>query len=463
MSTLGIDLGTGSVKVAVVDDDLNMRQQTEATYAVSSPRPGWAESNPHDWRRAVESCLAEIADHMAGRQIDAVGLCGQMHGVVLTDAQFQPLRPAILWADTRSALQARDMAAAFDDHRLAQLGSAAVAGFAATSLRWVAENEPAVFANMRYALQAKDWLRIVLGGRIATDSSDASGTLLSDVATGAWDDDALAWAGVQRDQLPDIMASDDEGGEIRIGKQGVPITVGAADTAAVLFSSGIQAGQGFIAVGTGAQVVRVLDRPELDPSLRTHTFARAGEPGSGWYRIGAVQNAGLALEVALRWLGADVAEAHAALDQGLSLHDPIFIPYLAGERTPFMDPNLRGSWLGLSLNTDRNAMLRSVLVGLAQATALAVEAVFPESDRTPLLILGGGTRDERFRALLADAVNRELLPTVVPAQGVVGAAQLAMGRDPAPPATRTHIAPRPDQVDLLREKRQAMVQAMHPA
>jgi xylulokinase len=169
------------------------------------------------------------------------------------------------------------------------------------------------------------------------------------------------------------------------------------------------------------------------------------------------------LEVALRWLGADVAEAHAALDQGLSLHDPIFIPYLAGERTPFMDPNLRGSWLGLSLNTDRNAMLRSVLVGLAQATALAVEAVFPESDRTPLLILGGGTRDERFRALLADAVNRELLPTVVPAQGVVGAAQLAMGRDPAPPATRTHIAPRPDQVDLLREKRQAMVQAMHPA
>jgi len=463
MSTLGIDLGTGSVKVAVVDDDLSLRQQTEATYTVSSPQPGWAESDPNDWRRAVESCLAEIADQLGGHPIDAVGLCGQMHGVVLTDAQFQPLRPAILWADSRSARQARAMASAFDDHRLAQLGSAAVAGFAATSLRWVAEHEPTVFAQMRYAFQAKDWLRIVLGGTIATDPSDASGTLLCDVATGTWNDDALGWAGVQRDQLAPIIASGDNGGEILIGKQVAPIIVGAADTAAVLLSSGIEAGQGFIAVGTGAQVVRVLEHPELDPTLRTHTFARAGQPGSGWYRIGAVQNAGLAMEVALRWLGADIAESHAALDEGLSRHDPIFIPYLAGERTPFMDPNLRGSWLGLSLNTDRNAMLRSVLVGLAQATALAVEAVFPESDRTPLLLLGGGTRDERFRGLLADAVNRELLPTVVPAQGVVGAAQLAMGQEPAQPAVRTHIAPRPDQVDLLRERRQAMVKAMHPA
>lgn len=457
MPTVGIDLGTGSVKVAVVTEDLQLAQQAEATYPVDAPAPGWAESDPTNWLHAVQRCLGELE---LAQHLDAVGLCGQMHGVVLTDEHFQPLRPAILWADTRSAAQAHAMAGDLPAAHLATLGSAAVPGFAATSIAWVREHEPEVFASTRYALQPKDWLRVALGGALATDPSDASGTLLANVATGTWDAQALAWAGLDPAQLPDITSSDATMGRIPLGNHTLPITVGAADTAAVLLSSGIGPGEGFIAVGTGAQVVRVLDRPEVDDTLRTHTFARAGAPGSGWYRIGAVQNAGLALQVALRWLDADVAEAHASLDEGLRSSDPLFIPYIAGERTPFMDPDLRGTWVGLGLDTDRAAILRSVLVGLAQAVALAVEAVFPDDTRAPLMLLGGGTRDERFRALLADAVDRPLLPTVVPAQGVVGAAMLAMGTPAQHPATRDPVLPRAVNAEILRTQRAAMVRVI---
>jgi xylulokinase len=457
MSTLGIDLGTGSVKVSVVTDELTISQQAEAPYPVHSPHPGWAESHPEQWLRAVEDCISEIAELDPAGDFTSVGLCGQMHGIVLVDEQLTPLRPAILWADTRSAEQARAMQQDLGSEHLARLGSGAVPGFAATSVAWVRENEPDVFARTRYVLQPKDWLRVTLGGGLATDPSDASGTLLADVASGRWDQTAIDWAGIDREQLPQIFPSGDVRGEIRVGSRSLPITVGAADTAAVLLSSGIAHDQGFVSVGTGAQVVHQLIHPDLDTSLRTHTFATAGEPGSGWYRIGAVQNAGLALEVALRLLKADISEAHSALDAGIRRDDPIFIPYLAGERTPFMNPDLRGAWSGIGLNTDREALLRSVLVGLAQAVALAVEAVFDDGGDTALLLLGGGTRDERFRQLLADAMNRELRPTVSPAQGVVGAAQLAMGRAATPAAVRPSVYPNSSQATILAELRHAMV------
>jgi xylulokinase len=453
MATVGVDLGTGSVKVAVVDDDVLLQQQAEATYRVDSPKPGWAESDPEDWRVAVQGCLSEIAGTHGLR---AVGLCGQMHGVVFTDEHFRPLRPAILWADTRSTAEAKSMAESFPPEKLAELGSAAVPGFAATSVAWVARHEPQILAQTRYVLQPKDWLRVTLGGELATDPSDASGTLLANVASGHWDPQAVAWSGLVPEQLPPISPSDGSAGDIVIGKQNLPITVGAADTAAVLLSSGLGIGEGFLAIGTGAQVVRVLDAPTLDPTLRTHTFARAGEPGHGWYRIGAVQNAGLALQVVLRWLNSDIAEAHDALETDPNPNDPIFLPFLAGERTPFMNPNLRGSWVNLGLNTDRKAMLRSVLVGLAQAVAFAVEAVFPDDKTKPLFLTGGGSRDDRFRSLLANATGHELIPVATPAQGVVGAALLAMDREPSRPEVRPSVGPGPTQVDFLREQRETM-------
>ena len=401
---LGIDLGTGSVKAALVAPDGYIAARASKSYTTKSPHPGWVEMDAHQWVDAAASVM-DAVDEGENTGITAVGFSGQMHGVVIVDEQLRPLRPAILWADTRSGEQARRMTADLGPELLARLGSPAVAGFAATTLRWLADNEPEVIAKARYVLQAKDFLRVTLGGPMATDPSDASGTLLFDVTTGQWNAEAVAWAGITEDMLPPMRSSTEIAGEVRVEKRVVPCAIGAADTAAAISGLGLTSGEGFIAVGTGAQIVRLMNSPALDPALATHTFCTAGAAGDGWYRIGAVQSAGLVLTAALDWLGASVEEASAALHTGVKADDPIFVPYLAGERTPFMNPDLRGAWLGMSLATDRAAMLRSVLEGVAQAVALGVEAVQASGERLPDVVplIGGGTQHPDFRQLLADA------------------------------------------------------------
>jgi xylulokinase len=461
MSTLGIDLGTGSVKAAIIDDDGAVLAKAGQPYAVTAPQPGWAETDPQDWLEAAREVAARVLGEGVAADIVAAGFSGQMHGVVITDADLTPLRPAILWADTRSVEQSRAMAHDLSADELARLGSPAVTGFAATTLAWLRQHEPEVMERAVHAMQPKDWVRAALGGEIATDPSDASGTLLCDVAAGSWSPRALDWAGASIDLLPPIGGSSDRSGAIEVGGREIACAIGGADTACALAGLGLPPGSGFVAVGSGAQVVRVMDDAHLDETLRTHTFATTGAPATGWYRIGAVQSSGLALTPALAWLDASIAEASYALAEGIRADDPLFVPYLSGERTPFMDPGLRGSWHGLTLSTGRAAMLRSVLEGVAQAVSLAVEAVQGSGDPLPEVVplVGGGTHDPAFRQLLADATGLTLAVTDAPDAAVVGAALLGAGRTSNPrPADHTgQVSPRADAVALLRERRERMV------
>ena len=459
MTTLGIDLGTGSAKVAVVEDDGTVISSAVRPYPVEAPEPGWMQSDPARWRAAVLDAVDE-AIAAAGAVPRAVGLSGQMHGVVLADASLRPLRPAVLWADGRARAEASEMARALGRDGQARLGSPAVPGFAGTTLAWLQRHEPQLVAGATHALLPKDWLRASLGGEVGTDPSDASGTLLFDVIDGDWSAAALAWLGAPARLLPVVRPSDAPAGTIRLGAYELPVVTGGADTACVVAGLGLQPGDGFIAVGTGAQVVRLLDDPAVDASLRTHTFVTAGSPG--WYRLGAVQSAGLVLEPALAWLGATVGEATAALTPGVQPDDPIFVPFLAGERTPFMDSSLRGAWQGLSLGTDRAALLRSVLEGLAQAVALGVRAVDDTGATLPAQVplVGGGTHDPAFRQLLADATGRTLLVVDAPDAAVIGAARLAGGAAHASglPSTAAPVEPRPTPARLLAERRERMLQ-----
>ncbi|MDO8309036.1 MAG: FGGY family carbohydrate kinase [Actinomycetota bacterium] len=460
MTTLGIDLGTGSVKAAIVDADGRVASRASHPYRARSPRPGWAEADPREWLAATRS-VAESALSGLAQRPTAVGICGQMHGVVVVDDDLVPLRPAILWADTRAGEQAREMSDDLGTEVLARLGSPAVPGLAATTLAWLARHEPEVMGRARYVLQPKDWLRAMLGGDVATDPSDASGTLMADVASGTWSATVLDWLGLDPAMLPTIVGSGEPCGTVRLGGRDWPVVAGGADTACALAGLGLGAGGGFVAVGTGAQVVRVLPDATGDPTLRTHTLATAGPPGSGWYRLGAVQSAGLVLATVLEWLGASVDEASAALRDGVHADDPVFVPFLAGERTPFMQAGLRGAWHRQGLSTDRGALLRSVLEGVAQAVALAVDAVQEAGPALPDLVplIGGGTHDPAFRQLLADATGLALVPAEAPDASVAGAGLLAAGR--AAPPMRSDDAeaftPRPAVAGLLRERRAAMV------
>jgi len=460
---LGIDLGTGSVKAAVVAQDGKVLGQSSAPYDVQAPRPGWAQADPLDWLTAT-SQAAQEAIARADCKVAGVGFSGQMHGVVLSDAQGRPLRPAILWADSRSIDQVRQLARDFDRAHLARLGSGAVTGFAATSLAWLHAHEDALLQQAASILQPKDWLRMALGGAQVTDPSDASGTLMCDVATGTWDEQAIAWTGAPRSAIAPIHDSGQPAGEIDIAGLRLPAAAGGADTACALGGIGLQPGEGFIAVGTGSQVVSVLTAPEVDPTLATHTFCGLGPAGTAWYRIGAVQNAGLALQVALRWLGADVHQAHAALAGGVRPDDPVFVPTLSGERTPHMDPGMSGSWHGLRLATDREAMLRSILEGIATGIALAVESVRATGAPWPQVVplVGGGTHDPAFRRLLASATGCPLAVVEAPDAAVIGAAMTAMGRVRAPqaPPTIEVVEPDPRQAEVLAERRTAFLAAV---
>lgn len=428
---LGIDLGTQSVKVAAIRDGVVIASATRA-YPVSSPHPGWAQTDPVQWREAVDSAAADVIAQTGPPA--AVGLSGQMHGVVATGAELQALTPGIVWADGRSVDQAQRMSADLGSEHLARLGSSAFPGFLGPTAAWLWQHEPEIASEIRWLLPAKDFLRATLTGEVATDGSDASGTLLLDVIDRAWDPEALAVCGITEVQLPPIEASDAAAGVIASGPlRGTPVCVGGADTACVIHGLGLSAGEGYVGLGTGSQIVAVLDEPLIDPSVRTHTFltvattsGAAGMPAStGWYRMAAVQSGGLALSRALTWMGASVPEAQAALAQGVRPDDPIFLPFVAGERSPFLDPELRASWTGLSLATDRPALLRSVLEGMAFAAAaggLALGSVLPAG---PLPVVGGGSRDSDYLRVLAGLLDRALLPVDTSDAAVIGAARLA--------------------------------------
>jgi len=459
-ASAGVDLGTGSVKVAVVDESGQIIAKAARPYELSSPHPGWAETDPQIWLDATEQAAQEIGNLLGG--VQTVGFSGQMHGVVVCDEALNPLRPAITWADTRAAAQAAAMQADLGEQVLARLGSPAVSGFAATSLKWLAEHEPEVLARARYVLQPKDWLRARLGGGIATEPSDASGTLLADVAQGVWDLDAISWVGIDPQLLPSIVPSFEQTGELVLAGHVLPCVTGAADTAAAIVGFGLQVGDGFTAVGSGSQTVSVLTEPSGGIARGTHLFATAGAPGSGWYRIGAVQNAGIALRRALDWLGVSPQEANDALDVGVQESDPIFVPYVAGERTPFVDARLRGAWLSLGLDTDRRAMVRSVVEGVGHAVALGMKAVEDAGARlpNPLPLIGGGTVDPRFQQLIADISERSLAPTDQPDAAVVGAAVLARSDHALttqPARTSTIIEPDPRNAELLAHRQQRLV------
>lgn len=459
---VGIDLGTQSVKAAVVDPGGNVVSSAVRPYPVDSVRPGWAETDPQAWLTAALDAAREA---LAGADAppEAIGLSGQMHGVVLCEADGTPVRPAIIWADTRSAAEARRIAETLGDAELARLGSAPFPGFAGVTLAWIAAHEPEALSRARWALQAKDWLRMQLTGEVATDPSDASGTLLYDLVAGAWSPAAMQACGVRPELLAPVIASDAIAGTVtRMDSPlvGLPVATGGADAACGVHGLGLGPGAGALALGTGAQLSSVIASPDPDVTLRTHTFAAVGPIGSAYYRLAAVQSGGLALERALAWLGASVDDAQAALALGIQADDPIFLPFVAGERSPYLDPGLRASWQGLSLATTREAMLRSVLEGMAYAVAAAYAAIVESgaSPAAPLTTLGGGSRDAAYVALLADALGIALRPSSVADATVVGATRLAMSAlgEAMPPvaiATRGIVEPGDGRIVAERQER----------
>ena len=436
---LGIDLGTSALKAVLLAEDGHIVAQQSAPLEVSRPHPQWSEQSPADWWRALGIALGELArtHATAMRAVRAIGLSGQMHGAVLLDAAGEVLRPAILWNDGRSEPQCAELAERVP--RLAQIaGNLAMPGFTAPKLLWVRDHQPQIFAKVAKVLLPKDWLRFKLSGEFFTDCSDASGTLWLDVGARTWSDELLAACGMTRAQMPSLVEGSAPAGRLkkdvadRFGvPAGVVIAGGGGDNAASAVGMGATApGDGFVSLGTSGVIFLCSDRFLPAPEQAVHAFCHALP--HAWHQMSVM----LSAASALRWVTQltdrrDEAELLAeveALDERSLEQAPLFLPYLAGERTPHNDAQAQGVLFGLTHEHGAAALGYAVIEGVSFGL-LDGWHTLDEATRglaKSLDVVGGGARSAYWGRLLATLLERPLTKRDGgEAGGALGAARLA--------------------------------------
>jgi xylulokinase len=475
---LGLDLGTGSLKALLLAPSGAVLAEASASYEVASPQPGWAETDPEAWWRATVTAVRTALNTANGAApVTAIALSGQMHGVVLVDVAGTPLRPAVLWADTRAAPllgRYRELLGEL----CAALENPITAGMAGPTLLWLQRHEPQLVARARWALQPKDWLRLRLTGEVAAEPSDASGTLLYAPREDAWLVGAAERLGLEPSLLPPLVPSRAVVGTLRpkaaaaLGlPAGVRVVAGGADTACAALGSGlVRAGEAQLTVGTGAQLIVVQEVAVGGSARGVHLYRTVlGPPHAPFYTLGAVQNAGLALEWARRTLGASWEAFYAlAFSVPPGSGGVTFLPYLSGERTPHLDAEVRGGWVGLSLHSTPAQLARAALEGVAFALRDALEALELPPE-VPLKLAGGGTAQPAWRQLLADTLRRPLVPSATPAASARGAALLAGlgvgvydGVEALPPPGAAGEVVTPTPPDARREAAYARFRTLYP-
>jgi xylulokinase len=421
----GLDIGTSSVKGLLITPDGEIVARAAAAHRLSTPRPGWAEQDPEDWWTGARAVLDDLA--LAG-PIAAIGLSGQMHGLVALDARGRVLRPAMLWNDQRTAAECAEIEQRIGlDELIARTGNRALPGFTAPKLLWLRRHEPDVYARIAHVLLPKDYVRLRLCGEYATDVTDASGTLLFDVAGRRWSDRVVAALDVDPAWLPVALESPALSGH---AAGGVPVAAGAGDQAAGALGVGVdrggRAGIVSIVLGTSGVVFAASDAFAADRAARVHAFCHA-VPGA-WHSMGVM----LSAAGSLQWLHDTVAPetGFASLVSDAAAWQPgveglTFLPYLAGERTPHADPDARGAFVGLSLRHDRAALVRAVLEGVAFGLRDGFDLVSEMSGRPALgRVSGGGARSGLWLQILASVLELALQRTAVDEGASFGAALL---------------------------------------
>jgi xylulokinase len=435
---LGIDTSTTATKALLVDETGRVAGEASAGYPFETPQPLWAEQEAGLWWTAtIEAIQAVLAKTgAAGADVKAIGLTGQMHGLVLLDGTDQPLRPAILWNDQRTGAECDEMRATLGRRRLiATTGNDALTGFTAPKILWVRNHEPDIYARARHVLLPKDYLRLRLTGEHAMDRAGGAGTILFDLTFRDWSPSVLADLGLDPAWFPPTFEGPAVTGTVTAEAaaatglvEGTPVVGGGGDQAANAVGVGaVREGVAALSLGTSGVVFVTTDAPQVEPEGRLHAFCHA-VPGK-WHLMGVM----LSAAGSLRWFNDELAPG-VAVEELVASAEPvpagsdglIFLPYLSGERTPHPDPLARGAFVGLTVRHTRAHLVRAVLEGVAfglrdslaliRGTGVAVDQVRAS---------GGGTRSALWRQILADILQAEVV-TLGTAEGAAyGAAVLA--------------------------------------
>jgi xylulokinase len=436
---LGIDLSTTGAKALLIDRIGDVVCTVTTPLSLSTPRPLWSEQEPGDWWQAtaisIRRALAEA--NVSAGAISAIGLTGQMHGLVLMDERGEVLRPAILWNDQRCGQQCDEIRARVGQERLIQItGNDALTGFTAPKILWVEKYEPEIYQRTRHVLLPKDYLRYKLTGKVAMDKADGSGTMLFDLARRDWSLEILAALNISSAWLPETFEGDQITGVITgaaalaTGLQaGTPVVAGGGDQSAQGIGVGaVRPGILALTMGTSGVVFACTESALIEPQGRLHAFCHA-LPGR-WHLMGVMLSAAGSLQWYRDALApqagfeeiVDEASQIPAGSEGL-----LFLPYLSGERTPHPDPLARGAWVGLTLRHRRAHLTRAVLEGVAfglkDIFSLMQGAGLGAIDQ--VRVSGGGARSMLWRQILADVLGVELVTVNTTEGAAYGAALLA--------------------------------------
>ena len=436
---LGIDISTTGAKALLTDETGRVVASASNPLTLSTPRPLWSEQNPEDWWRAISASIRQaLADAgVSGDQVAAIGLTGQMHGLVLLDDRGDVLRPAILWNDQRCGAECDLIRERIGAARLIQItGNDALTGFTAPKIVWVQQHEPEVFGRARHVLLPKDYVRYRLTGAMAMDKADGSGTMLFDLAKRDWSADVLGALEIPRAWLPRTYEGHEVTGEVTAEaaaatglSAGTPVMAGGGDQAAGAVGVGaVRAGVVSLVLGTSGVVFASTDAPLVEGQGRLHAFCHA--VAGRWHMMGVMLSAAgslqwyrdtLAPQTPFDELVAEATQVPAG-SGGL-----LFLPYLTGERTPYPDPLARGAWVGLTVRHRRAHLTRAVLEGVAfglkDSFALLQGAGLGAIEQ--VRVSGGGAKSRLWRQVLADVLNVELVTVNTTEGAAYGAALLA--------------------------------------
>ncbi len=449
---MGIDLGTSGVKAAIYASNGTVIASATETYPLYHPQQGWAEQNPDEWWNATCAAIhkcEQLAKIDSASRLAGIALSGQMHGAVLLDENYRPLRPCIIWADQRCQDECDEITRLVGAETLIELiSNPALPGFTAPKLLWARNHEPEIWQKVKKILLPKDYIRFKLTGEVYQEISDAAGMALLDIKSNQWSAALMHILQFNADWFPQLIQSTEIAGYISAAAAaetgltaGIPIAGGGADNACAAIGAGVvNAGSGLVSIGTSGVVLAAMDRPHIDsilPTPRTHTFTHAAP--NMWYMMSVTQAAGLSL----RWARDQIytAEAAAARQRGADIyemitaeaatvpagsHGLIFLPYLQGERTPILDSQARGGWIGLTASHSRKHLARAVLEGVAFSQRQGLDIITNSGARIEKMrITGGGARSAVWSEILASILGRPLYPLAAEEGPALGAAILA--------------------------------------
>ena len=425
---IGLDVGTTGTKASLYDEEGRLVAAQTEEYPLETPRPGWSEQDPEAWWKATLSALSGVV-FQSGVSRDAIagiGRSGQMHGSVFLDAERRPVRPAILWNDGRSEAQCREIADRLGEEILTTVTcNPPLTGFTAPKVLWLRDCEPEHYERTRHLLLPKDYVRFRLTGELASEPSDAAGTLLFDVPQQRWSREVLERLEIDPDWMPPIVGSTVAAGDLlpevarEVGLPAhTPVAAGGADNACAAIGAGaVRDGLGIVSLGTSGTVVAPVSGVLLDPQQRVHTFNHAID--RVWYLMGVVLSAGLSLRWVRDEICRDIIE-HArehrqdpydrmtamAAEAPAGCEGLVFLPYLMGERSPHKNPHARGMYFGLRYGHHRAHLVRACLEGIGFALKDSLEVITRMGVRLRhLRATGGGGKSGVWRQILADIFN----------------------------------------------------------